>query len=470
MCLQLSSKSIDLTSHMTDNDKHALLYEWMDTSKHDIDLIPDYVLVDGDGQVKVRVRVHIMSIQNVNTVEQCFDAKLWIQFKWQVDKPFDTIDIGPTSEEWAPKLCVLNNVGKLFINETRMRKVKTDSGITEMYFRYVIQGTFAEHFELKQFPIDQQHLHIKMVLWGSPQSIKRHHPEPEDPPIELDFDRRIQFYQGNSIVYSETFIQQDTWHLLDKVNILQGRTLYNRNDDGIRYTTLNIYITIQRRVGFYISNVLFPIFLLVFISFISFILDASALGERMTITLTLLLTLVALKYIVAQYLPTTSYLTYLDMYILFSFLWITLVAGQNVLMYYLDLPYLIEEEVTGTQVDFITRMNRVSGILLTVIWVTFNSVVLLCLSRPIRKSIVNSHEDEIIGKQKDYQETEIPNVSVLLRKLENQDTIKLAQSFRDVPTTSSNNSPSLQLRISPRLSPQIRLSTDAPNPPTHKSS
>ena len=47
-------------------------------------------------------------------------------------------------------------------------------------------------------------------------------------------------------------------------------------------------------------QVLFPTLTLVVLSFISFFMDENALGDRMSITLTILLTLVALKITVSQ--------------------------------------------------------------------------------------------------------------------------------------------------------------------------
>lgn len=62
-----------------------------------------------------------------------------------------------------------------------------------------------------------------------------------------------------------------------------------------------------------------PNFLLSVLVFTSWAIPAEELADRLSVTLTLVLTSVAFKYMVAQELPKISYLTLLDKYILMSF-------------------------------------------------------------------------------------------------------------------------------------------------------
>lgn len=384
------------------SEKHDIVNEWIEESRYELASIPDYVVTDQNGHINVKVRSHIMSIQNVDTVNQSFDCKFWIQFKWSVTKPFEEVDtsFSASSEEWIPKIDILNNRGKIGLVNTEMYKIKKEN-CTDVYLKYVLQGSFAEHFELRQFPFDQQRLHIKLVFWGCPQSVKRIHPRTGNHPIELDLPRSVQFYRGNNIIYDEAFIQRDTWNLDTQLGMRQGKTLAERHDDGIRYTTLNMFITIQRHVGFYVYNIIFPVFLLVILSCISFCLGIDELSNRMQITLTLLLTLVALKYVVCQYLPTTSYMTYLDIYVLISFLFMTIVALQNVLCYMMTINMIHAEE--HTQVLF----NKISGYTIMSLWMICNAMTIIGLAPSIRARIISSEEDERIERIAEYKERDI---------------------------------------------------------------
>ena len=55
-------------------------------------------------------------------------------------------------------------------------------------------------------------------------------------------------------------------------------------------------------------------------------------GDRLSITLTLVLTAVAYKYVIAQQLPAISYLTLMDKYVLFSFFLLGVGVVENVIV------------------------------------------------------------------------------------------------------------------------------------------
>lgn len=37
--------------------------------------------------MNIRVRAHIRNIHNIDTVKQTFDCRIWLQFRWIVQKP-----------------------------------------------------------------------------------------------------------------------------------------------------------------------------------------------------------------------------------------------------------------------------------------------------------------------------------------------------------------------------------------------
>ncbi|CAK9008561.1 unnamed protein product [Durusdinium trenchii] len=101
------------------------------------------------------------------------------------------------------------------------------------------------------------------------------------------------------------------------------------DSDRKRYPLLHMYFVGERRAAYYIWNIALPNFLLSMLVFTSFAIPKEDLADRLSVTLTLVLTSVAFKYMVAQELPRISYLTLLDTYILVSFAFLALVGGQN---------------------------------------------------------------------------------------------------------------------------------------------
>ncbi|KXZ51908.1 hypothetical protein GPECTOR_11g36 [Gonium pectorale] len=305
-----------------------------------------------------------MELTSVNTVSQQFDCKVWIQFKWHERGPQDPSAIADWKPAWSPNVDFQNmiDVKTLDAKPAHLRTQPQGCGPVAVYSRIVLQGTFAERFECRQFPMDCQRLHIRAVLWYNPEAV-------EDVPMSQPFGdspamRTIKFESGSCQVYMDSFVQQDSWIMYDRIIVKQGLTDARRNDDGLRFTTLNIYVCLRRKLGFYGWNIMLPIFLLVTISFASFFFEASALSDRLNLTLVVLLTLVAFKFVVSQYLPAASYLTYMDMYLVASFSLVFLVALQNLVAYIIEDP--------GRASAF----NRWSGCALAAAWGVLHVLVL----------------------------------------------------------------------------------------------
>ncbi|KAG1666172.1 hypothetical protein FOA52_012019 [Chlamydomonas sp. UWO 241] len=129
--------------------------------------------------------------------------------------------------------------------------------------------------------------------------------------------------------------------------------------------------------------------MLVFLSFISFLLKPEDLEPRMSVTLTVILTIVALKFTVSQYLPTTSYLTLLDWYVVLAFSLTFAVAGQNALVYYFA-------EFTTDGIDA-NMVNAYTGWALVAFWVLVNIMAVVrytvLIHQDDRYVIVDSYRD-----------------------------------------------------------------------------
>ncbi|PNH08027.1 Gamma-aminobutyric acid receptor subunit beta [Tetrabaena socialis] len=240
----------------------------------------------------------------------------WVQLKWEVQAPVGSggWGNGPAdvqAESWSPSLTFNNHVGDLGIDEKSARAAPAPgSSKCIAHRRYVLRGTFAEHMELHQFPIDCQRLHIRAVLWDCPEAV---HGVPLSRSVEGGpLPRRTLKFELGSC---------------------QGLTLASRHDYGIQYTTLSFNLSLRRKLSFYWWNITMPIFLLVLISFASFFMDHQALADRLNLTVVVLLTLVAFKFVLSQYIPATSYLTFMDMYVVASFTFVFLVALQNLITF-----------------------------------------------------------------------------------------------------------------------------------------
>ncbi|XP_020630630.1 acetylcholine receptor subunit alpha-type acr-7-like [Orbicella faveolata] len=110
----------------------------------------------------------------------------------------------------------------------------------------------------------------------------------------------------------ETFTADQEWylcrHMVTKATITEKAEGISSPND---YPLYHITCHVKRKNGYYLWNMAMVIFLIYILSFCSFSVEISSPSDRLGVTLTLLLTAVAFKFVVSQSLPTISYLTLL---------------------------------------------------------------------------------------------------------------------------------------------------------------
>jgi len=128
-------------------------------------------------------------------------------------------------------------------------------------------------------------------------------------------------------------VQQETW----KMAALD----VDRTDDDTKF---DARLIIRREPSFFLWNVGFVNFTLVLVSFTVSGIPPSDLADRLSVTLTCMLTSVAFKFVLISMLPVCSYLTLLDRYILASFFLLGLNALENFVVCWLpDEPAIVHE-------------------------------------------------------------------------------------------------------------------------------
>jgi hypothetical protein len=232
-----------------------------------------------EDRVPIRFRCHWMELQNVDTVNQCYEGKLWIQFKWREWLPeklanmiSNVQNVGGQEElmseispqaftwqelkecgvgSWTPELSFIGTVGTLDMEERSVRfQHKPGCIFANVYSRYIVRGKFAEKMELRAFPYDLQRLNVRAVIWSLPEAVL-------GVPLSAEFYgqrpicRTVKFETGDNQVYRSNFVQSDSWSLKKKVHVRQGLSSRLKNDDGIQYTSININITLVRKCDYY---------------------------------------------------------------------------------------------------------------------------------------------------------------------------------------------------------------------------
>jgi hypothetical protein len=327
------------------------------TAKHvPIDLSRDVqkttVVAEDDG-VPVTVRAHIESLHCLDMVNQTFEAKISIAFRWDIHYVGEI----PLNDDIP---CPLN-----FDEETFSTLLSTDlfksfplvawplsTNRAAVMKRIVIKGTFGEKFELHTFPFDIQTLNMSLTLWDPKTRIKG----------SLN-PARLKLMAGDIAIIPENFFFSDVWCLGSNLRWQFGESDPKRSHCGDTYPIIVLQLELQRKPQFYIWSVMLPTFVFIAAAHSSLVSDVMELPDRLSITLTLLLTVVAMQFLITK--PAISYLTYLDVYINTALLFMFAIIVENV---------LATVHFTG---DSVHRFDKTFGLVCFSLWVVIHICIMV---------------------------------------------------------------------------------------------
>ncbi|KAJ8037905.1 Glycine receptor subunit alpha-3 [Holothuria leucospilota] len=267
-----------------------------------------------DRKVFCDVRCSVISVGEIDTVTQQFEADVFVSFKYFEGKQ-NKIAANNSEHDglWDPRVNFLNAVT---IQEKERRNDTNVFGKGTIY-RYLslrMNGTFKTPMKLQNFPCDFQVMTIKVSSsW---------------PIDKLQFRRRTNKYgKISDNINIDAFTGCNEWDLQEHV-VTEVKQPDLTKDKKV-YSTYLIKLHAQRKPLFYVWNVVLPVFCILALSFTSFVIDAENPSDRLSVTVTMLLTAVAFKSAVSSMLPKIPYLTLLDKYVLCNFILQCLMVAQN---------------------------------------------------------------------------------------------------------------------------------------------
>eukprot|EP01084_Bolivina_argentea_P264359 447785_1 len=179
--------------------------------------------------------------------------------------------------------------------------------------------TFAEELELQSFPFDCQDL--SCIIKGNFLNKQKY--------IFLPELRHCNFAS-----IDPRYSVLDEWDLstalIEFADDESGRT------SGRAYPTIVIRLKMQRKWRIYVINIVLLLCALCGLSLCAFYLNYEQLGERLGLLITLILTSVAFSIVIQDKLPNVAYLTFIDKYILMSYLFLILVMIESVYVSTID--------------------------------------------------------------------------------------------------------------------------------------
>jgi len=223
--------------------------------------------------------------------------------------------------EWHPRIVFFNALEIEKMQKNHYLFYEEGNEIPFALETYRIKGSFRENLELWDFPLDYQELTITLMSDWTNKLVE----------FEKDLKKA-------DTIRPETFTADQEWFLCRHVVTESTSTVKTEGSSANDYPLYHIRCNVKRKNGYYLWNIAMIIFLIDMLSFCSFSVDVSEPSDRLSVTLTLLLTAVAFKFVVSQSLPTISYLTLLDKYVLSGLVFLCCMAIQNAVVAVIPSP------------------------------------------------------------------------------------------------------------------------------------
>jgi len=162
------------------------------------------------------------------------------------------------------------------------------------------EGEFFENMELENFPFDMQELSIDIAINCRPNGKL-----PVDLVVANDAqigvsEHGFALHQLYDLDYRMTFVERVIGDVTSSC-----------------YPTITISARVYRKPGYVIFNVLIPMATFVIMAGMQFTIDRANQDARLAVSLTLVLTAAAYKFSISSMIPSISYLTLADRYVLF---------------------------------------------------------------------------------------------------------------------------------------------------------
>ena len=284
--------------------------------------------INCDNRTKVGVKMKV-KLDYIDDVNQEIHTEVYLSMHYRCPKARDFMSgqtgfvaISPSDYPtmYVPIVAFLNCRSCEHIEGFRLL-VNTMSGVVYIYrvYRVVFRGLL----KLDRFPFDRQIINIELnsftaVLapWTQPDS---------DVPYGIRADD--MWLQHNIVVECDGALWELSW--------TKGLLKQDSNPSVYR-----VSFGIERISLFYVMNFVMITFLVVGSVFGCLAISHADFGTRSSITFTILLTIISMKFTMASYTPKINYLTWLDYY--------------NLLAIFLVIGVILENFVvaTLTEIDF----------------------------------------------------------------------------------------------------------------------
>lgn len=276
----------------------------------------------------VEVRIFLIDIENVDTVGQSFTANLTIVTRWRdpglSHKGPASISV-PLGEIWYPKIQILNQQ-RIASTLPNLAEVRPDG---EVIHRQRIWGSFSQPLDLEEFPFDSQNLKVSLANVGFGE-------------------KTVNLVASPGSGISEALTIAD-WKI---TGWKLDATDFSIEDEPDSIKGMVFSVDIERDKGYFKYKVIFPLILIVMMSWLVFWIDPTLAASQISVSVTAMLTMIAYRFALAGMIPRLAFLTSLDYFVLASTLMVFMAMIEVVYTAHLSSNNQVDK---ARRVDFHAR-------------------------------------------------------------------------------------------------------------------
>ncbi|XP_041056184.1 acetylcholine receptor subunit alpha [Carcharodon carcharias] len=240
--------------------------------------------------VNITVGLQLIQLINVDEVNQIVETNVRLKQQWvDVKLRWKPADYGgvkkirvPSSDVWLPDIVLYNNADGDFAI-VHMTKVLLDYTGKIVWTPPAIFKSYCEII-VTHFPFDQQNCSIKLGIWTYDGTRVAIFPESDRPDLS-------------------TFMESGEWVMKD----YRGwkHWVYYTCCPDTPYLDITYHFVMQRLPLYFVVNVIIPCLLFSFLTGLVFYLPTDS-GEKMTLSISVLLSLTVFLLVIVELIPSTS--------------------------------------------------------------------------------------------------------------------------------------------------------------------
>uniref|UniRef100_A0A8C8G3C9 Uncharacterized protein n=1 Tax=Oncorhynchus tshawytscha TaxID=74940 RepID=A0A8C8G3C9_ONCTS len=258
--------------------------------------------------VTVEFEVSISQLVKVDEVNQIMETNLWLRHVWNdyklkwVPVEYDGLEFirVPSNKIWRPDIVLYNNaVGDFLVEDKTKALLKFDGTIT-----WIPPAIFKSScpMDITYFPFDYQNCSMKFGSWTYDKA-------------------KIDLVLIGSKVNLKDFWESGEWEIIDAPGYKHD-IKYNCCEEIYPDITYSFYI--RRLPLFYTINLIIPCLLISFLTVLVFYLPSDC-GEKVTLCISVLLSLTVFLLVITETIPSTSLvIPLIGEYLLFTMIFVTL--------------------------------------------------------------------------------------------------------------------------------------------------